>query len=118
MNHKGYLEPIYVKEDGVYVLYTNGRSVRIPIGPQVGICFSQSDGETILHKHGVPKHVNDWAIEARKSLVENKTFLPNLSVEMAENIIVIESDSIPVEELNKIISTSGYIKYFLKKYMQ
>lgn len=65
------------------------------------IAFDRESGT--LHKHGSPELVESWARSARQRL-RDKGF-----DDMADDIVSI-CGMIPVEELNKAISISGYCK--------
>lgn len=72
---------------------------------EVAICFDKESGT--LHKHGIPANVEQWYVNARKKFIDGG--FP----EMAEDLIMIQG-AFPVEELNKCLSTTGYISKFWK----
>lgn len=96
---------VFVRDDGM--------TIHI-IGTEVAIAF---DKETaVLFKHGVPALVNDWATRARRTLSKLDDAIGTavgLTNEMAKDIIVIEGP-IPLDELNKIITITGYIGRYYK----
>lgn len=104
----------YELKYGSYYLYNTDRPINsltkereiILMCDEVAICFDKEAG--VLHKHGIPEHVYNWHITSCDKF--NKAGFP----EMAQDLVVIQG-AFPVEELNKCLSTSGYITTFWKK---
>lgn len=96
-----------------YVLVNDRGTTRHIIGPTVAIVFDKDDG--VLFKHGVPSLVNDWAERTRRTLRKYGSDI-GVSADMAIAITVIEGP-IPIPELNKIISVTGYIGTYYRNMM-
>jgi hypothetical protein len=93
-----------LNEDGEYVLCFG--EDRLVIGKTVALAFDREDGT--LMKHGSVDLINQWAEGTRK-----KYFAAGLT-EIAEVLTVIEGP-FPLEELNKMISSTGYVGCFYTK---
>jgi hypothetical protein len=92
----------YAIKEGRYFLQIEG--IEKVVGEQVAIAF---DLDTwVVLKHGAPSLVVDWVRDAKRQ------FLKVGNLYNAAQLTVI-SGAIPVEELNKIVSTSGYLEHFL-----
>lgn len=91
----------YIKQNGWYYLKQPGGRVDM-VGATIAVAFDKTEG--VLHKHGEPHGVNEWAIQARKKVA---AAVP----EWASDLVVLEG-AFDVGELNKIISISGYIGRF------
>ena len=105
----------YRLEHGSYYFYTinNGGKLKIDtqlvfMTDEVAICFDKEEG--IMLKNGIPKNVNEWQAQAIKK------FKDSGFNDMADNLVIIEG-CFPVEELNRLISTSTYFPIFYKKLM-
>lgn len=106
MSHK------YELQYGSYYLYDNSvnpitkeRNIKL-MCDEVAICFDKESGT--LHKHGIPEYVSKWYFESRKKFIDAGF------QDMADDLIMIQG-AFPVEELNKCLSTTGYISKFWKK---
>jgi len=101
----------YEYDDGWYFLLDETRQC-LWSGKEIAVGFSYDpDDDPIpgtLHKHGSPEAINKWAAEQRKLLSAAGL------QDMAKRIIVV-SGQIPVEDLNKIISISGYVGIWYKR---
>jgi len=75
----------------------------------VAIAFSVSSGLWTMHKHGQKAIVDQWAEVAKKKYIE--AGYQNL----ADEIFVV-SGVFPVDDLNRILSTTGFIKTFCERY--
>lgn len=95
----------YEKENGNYSLYDQSGLCVLSNQSSVGICYDK-ESKTLL-KHGNVSMVSDYAKVARAS------FLAMGLSDFSENIEFV-SGRFKVEELNNLISTSGYIERFLK----
>ena len=71
-------------------------------------CPEDRDISGTLHKHGSPEDVSAWAIKARRALTDAG------SPDMAKEIVVV-SGRIPLDELNRMISTSSYVDRWYEK---
>jgi hypothetical protein len=83
-----------------YVLHDGEK----PIGPllkEVSIAFDFETGT--LHKHGSSDGVQKWYDKTKKGLTDSGL------LEMANDLVMI-SGRFPLDELNKCLSTSGYVK--------
>jgi hypothetical protein len=104
----------YELQHGSYYLYnaekapnalTKQRDI-VLMCDEVAIAFDKEAG--VLHKHGIPENVTKWYNTTREKLISSG--FP----EMADDLILIQG-AFPVEELNKCLSTTGYIGVFWKK---
>jgi len=76
---------------------------------EVAIAFTkEQDGTYILMKHGDPVLVKDWIDKTRKLYEDSLTHT-------CPTFYVI-SGKFPVEDLNRILDTTGWVKYFLQKH--
>lgn len=73
---------------------------------EVAIAFDRDEG--ILHKHGNPDQVEDWATNARQAYRDQGFDA------QAEALLVI-SGAFPVAEINACLNTAGYCKVLLDK---
>ena len=103
----------YEIEHGSYYLYkskdlnslTKKRDI-ILMCDEIAIVF---DKETfVLHKHGSPDKVAQWYHAARDK------FIKAGFNSMAEDLVMIQG-SFPIAEVNRCLSTTGYIEQFWKK---
>jgi hypothetical protein len=81
-------------------------------GEEIAIAFSFDPNEDhgiqgTLHKHGDPEKVMKWAETHRKKLTE--AGLPDLA-----NEIIVITGKFQLEEINKMLSISGYVGNFYK----
>ena len=87
-------------------------------GEVIAVAFSyESDRDGIsgtLHKHGSPEAVYKWADETKAKL---RSVGDPFGIEMADAIVVI-TGKIPLEDINKMISTTGYVGTWYKKLME
>lgn len=106
---------IYRLEHGSYYLYDEDLSGRpdwghmILVCDQLAVAFSvetvSGERHYTLHKHGSPEFCRQWAKESRERYRKGGFF------EQADTMAVIEfSKEFPVEEINRCLSTSGYLK--------
>lgn len=84
----------YKKEHGAYCLYENERLLFM--STEISVLYDVD--EFVLLKHGQPENV-------KKAYEKYKEKGLNAKLE------VVTSDSWNVDELNKILSTSGYVRY-------
>lgn len=106
-------------DKGNYILVKTlafGTIERTTIGPMIAIAFSYDESEDKgikggMHKHGSPEHVNAWAQKTRKKFSDAGN---SFGLEMAEQITVMEG-IFPLDELDKIISITGYIGTFYER---
>lgn len=91
----------YSLEYGSYYLYADypDHNAVVLVTDQVAMAYDP-DTFTLL-KHGSPSKVEEWAEAGR-----------NYGLEF--NIITFSKD-FPVEEINKVLSTSGYLKYVINE---
>lgn len=76
---------------------------------EVALVFDRS--AWILHKHGKPEVVQAWYNTAREK------FQTAGFEDMANDLVMIQG-AFPIEELNRCLSTSGYIETFFNQLMQ
>lgn len=62
-----------------------------------------------MHKHGCPELVTAWVETARQAFVTADMF------EMAEDLAMIVSDDWDLEDLNRIVNNTGFLKSFVEK---
>jgi hypothetical protein len=93
-----------LNEDSEYVLCFDNE--RIVMGKTVAIAFDREDGSLI--KHGNADLINQWVEGTRKRYCA--AGLP----EIAEVLTIIEGP-FPLEELNKIISSTDYVGRFYRQ---
>lgn len=104
----------YLIERGSYYLYDMGTKPSVLTGRRevramsdtIALAFDLENG--ILHKHGAADSVEAWAAQARKKLTDGGY------PEMAADIVVV-SGPLPVDEVNKCLSTSGYASELWRK---
>lgn len=88
-----------------YVLMQDDVPILRPLD-EVSLAFDKEYGT--LHKHGAPEMVDAWFKKKQASLRESGL------VEWADNLVVI-TGRFPLDDLNKCLSTSGYV---LRMYTQ
>lgn len=93
---------------GQYVLHRGDSPVSAPTD-EVALALSAESG--LLHKHGKPETVLQWAAQARRQLSVHrgdKSAEENaLAREMALDIVVLQG-RFALEDLNRCITSSGY----------
>lgn len=94
-------EPNYQLNCGQYVLHRGSTPVGRPLD-EVAIAFDRDEG--VLHKHGSPEFVNNWAEETRAKLRAAGSNLEDWAT-----ALTVVSGRIPVDELNSCLSSSGYV---------
>lgn len=96
--------------DGEYCLFYGDELQRRM--PEVSICYSKTTfGANILyvlHKHGSPDMIKQW----HENTV--KKYAASGFQEEIESMGVI-TGKYPIEELNRMLDTSGYLGIFLRK---
>lgn len=99
--------PRYEKKWGSYYLKDNG--VILHMSDEVAIGFSWlEDGSTILHKHGRREFVESWLLETKTKYDHTGLFGESAG------LCMICPEDWDVEELNKILDTTGYLSVFLR----
>lgn len=104
----------YELQHGSYYLYDNSKKINslskqrdiILMCDEIAIVFDKEN--FTLHKHGSPDKVLQWYNTAREKFI--KGGFP----EVAEDLVMIQG-AFPVEEINRCLSTSGYIEVLWKK---
>lgn len=94
-----YQEPTYTVENGLYVFYLNGeRKFETDV---VAIMFDRESG--VLLKHGKPENVRAEfdKYKAKLSASEDGALILD--------VLTVVEGAFDVAELNKVVSTSGYI---------
>jgi hypothetical protein len=77
---------------------------------EIAIAFTkEQDGTYILHKHGLPQLVKNWIDLTKQSFKESG--FDNI----ASSFYMIKG-KFPVEDINRILDTTGWIKFFLEKH--
>lgn len=92
---------------GTYYLVDKRTQEKLYGMDEVAICFScgfVEDGQILLLKHGSPENV-------QKYFKEKVSAYESLGARLR-----VVTGKFPVDELNKILSTTGYLERFLKKY--
>jgi hypothetical protein len=83
---------------------------------EVAIAFTkEQDGTYILMKHGDPELVKKWVNRTREVYTDLGVPYSPYSDGYIPDLYMI-TGKFPVEDLNRIIDTSGWIKYFLEKH--
>lgn len=101
----------YIHDGEQYILETG--SSRIQCGTRIGIMYSDCRPDAcVLHKHGSIEKVRAHAQKTQEKLRDSGLHT------MADEIRVIETDCLPVSELNRCIDTTGYIDKLLKTQRQ
>lgn len=100
--------PKYSFEDGKYIMFYSDNGDVICSMEEVSIAFSKDDGMWTLHKHGRKESVQHWY-----DLVTRNYRARGLS-DIANEMVMV-TGKFPVEELNKCIDISGYIRTMCKK---
>ena len=90
---------------GQYVLHEGDDPIAAP-RDNIALAFDKISGT--LHKHGEPENVKTWHANAVKRYMDAGFD------DMASDLIVIEG-RFPLDELNKCISTSGYVARMYEK---
>ncbi len=93
---------------GQYVLHRDGNPITAP-SDTVAIALSV-DMETLL-KHGTPSAVSVWLTLTKDRLIEKG------QQETADNIVMIEG-RFPLDELNRCLTTSGYVMKLYREMME
>ena len=102
-------EPNYRLNCGQYVLHF-GDTPNGPVMDEVALAISRIDG--ILHKHGSIENVTAWANQARDRM---RALGDPFGSEMAQDIIVL-SGRFKLEEINRCLTTTGYVSVLLRKF--
>lgn len=102
--------PIYSYEDGKYILFYRDNGDVLATMDEVAISFSKDEDPSMwtLHKHGTPKAVQEW----HDNTVMRFRKAGHYDI---VNDMVMISGKFPVDELNKCIEISGYIKRMVEK---
>lgn len=96
--------------DHYYLVKDDGDVV--DIGEEVAVLYDEvKPGNTVLLKHGRPTLVSDYFSEITKIYREN-----DLS-DMLDHIKLIVG-RFPIDDLNKMISTTGYIGSFMNRHVK
>lgn len=95
----------YVLNCGQYVYMVDGEPTTAP-ADVIALCFDADDGT--VHKHGDPVRVQAWYLDHTQKL---RAAGMN---DWADHLVVIEG-RFPLDEVNKMLSTSGYAKPFYEK---
>jgi hypothetical protein len=97
---------------GQYVLH-NGDTPIGAVMDEVAIAFDRENGT--LHKHGSFENVQAWVTKSQQRLRESAAGgLGDLAEQMANDLAII-SGKFPVEELNRCLSTTGYVLRMVDK---
>lgn len=112
-------QPNYRLNCGQYVLYKGDAPVQAPMD-EVALAFDSEAG--VLHKHGKPDQVSAWAASARKSLGDAAEAAGDEEARRAiralASALVVIQGRFPLEELNRCLSTSGYVGVLYRKALQ
>lgn len=102
-----------IEEVDPYPLVPDGKRM-LSMVDQIAVAFDISMGTTpILVKHGSPEQVDAWVREARAKYVALGTAFAN---EMARGIrMVVFPKDFSLDEINLVLSTSGYLGILLGK---
>ena len=96
----------YQLKDNKYALYDTKENEIISMNSQISILFDKQD--FVLLKYGNPELVKQTF-----DLMKQRYIEANL-LDFANDLSII-SGNIDIDELNKIINCTGYLKVFLKK---
>lgn len=88
-----------------YVLHEGDKPIRAPLA-EVAICFDIAEG--VLHKHGDPELVSKWYNETYAKLKAS-------GLEDWANNLMMFKGPLDINELNKMLNTTGYISAFFKE---
>lgn len=97
----------FTKDFGSYYFWCDEELVYM--SDTIAIAFTIDGKSLTFHKHGNPEFVHGWAKEFKEKF--NKA-----GYDYADDIRVIESNNWDVEDLNKIINITGYMKIIISKY--
>ena len=103
-------EYCYKKEGGMFYL-CNGDHI-LDSMEEVAIAYEENmETGAMLHKHGSKERVEKWMVKFVQTLKEDGGIL----AEVADNIKMISSSKWDLEDLNRCINNTGYIKVMLRK---
>lgn len=88
-----------------YVLHDGEEPIGAPL-EEVSVCFDKESG--VLHKHGALDSVTAWFNKSRQKLSD-------AGFQDMANELTVVTGPIPLEELNRMISTSGYCGRYFKR---
>lgn len=95
----------YTKEYGSYYFWKQSDDdAPLFMTDEVSVLFDRKEG--ILFKHGIPKNVEESRLAHLKAFE---------ILDCVDDLVVIKSSAWDVEELNKIIQCSGYVKGWYEK---
>lgn len=106
------LEYQYRLIDGAYVLHKGEEPIGRPL-QGVAMAFDGDDG--VLFKHGCPQVVQSWYDKTRSKLLQAASHSDAPTDLLAPLKIV--TGPIPLNELNKCITITGYIKSFAARFL-
>lgn len=98
----------YEFQDGHYLLISDHGTV-LDRSDEIAIVYDNTPGLNVLCKYGTPKVVENYY----RTAVEQYRKFGYHSI--ADSLVLIQG-KFPVEELNKLISITGYINIFVKKH--
>lgn len=97
----------YTKIDGTYNLVDEEGETLFSTKE---ICVGYSDSPdcgVVMHKHGSPVNVEKWLGDTREKLIGAG------HLDMANEFKMIKSFEFPVDELNRVLDTTGYLGIYL-----
>lgn len=114
-------QPEYVNDEGTVFLKDEYDEIILGIRPEQGLWMMLDIKEYIVHKHGthdnVKKRFDEFQTKIRAAAKaeldpEKKDFCN----QMADDMVMLDISKLPLEELNRVLASSGYIKQVLEKY--
>ena len=105
----------YIKDGSEFILIDRTDIWSPLLGPrghirhnEIAVAFDASTGT--LHRHGAKSTVEPWAEKQRATLTRAGLH------DMANDLTVVSSAHFPIEELNKMLSITGYCRQFALKH--
>lgn len=100
--------PQYIKKGNEYILYANDTELLRTEILAVALSIGSGHLDCTLHKHGNPKYVKNWYTKFVNEMEKHKHY------DLASEIKYVASPNIPVVEINKMISHTGYLSPTIK----
>lgn len=101
----------YKKRFGDYVLLDHNGSVLFS-SSEISICYHDMLEGCVLLKHGQPERIQAWYTENINKYKESGLLTES------EEIKIVTSSEFDVEDLNMILSNTGYLSVYLKKHLK
>lgn len=98
----------YTYDEGEFILSNNG--IELSRSKNISIVFTANQDMWTLLKHGKTELVEKWYDSIKKQYRE-------LGVDDFANELILLTGKFPVDELNKCIQITGYVKKMYKKFV-